>query len=76
MAIKEKTKFYLGKEFVFFELSVEKENLNQDWVDFSRPQNMLIVSAFQPVLTNHFLTPIKTSILDQMTFLFFLVLHE
>lgn len=37
MVMKKKTKSYVKKEFGFSALSVEKENLNQDCVDFSRP---------------------------------------
>lgn len=32
-----KTKSYLNKEFVYSVLSVKKENLHQDWVNFSWP---------------------------------------
>lgn len=53
VAMKEKSKSYLREEFVFFVLSVGKENLNQDQINFSRPQNMVIFGTSLSVSANH-----------------------
>lgn len=51
--MKVKTKSYLEKESVFSVLAVEKDNRNQDWINFSRPQKMVIVWASLIVSTNN-----------------------
>lgn len=69
--MKEKTKSCHRKEFAFFVLSFEKENPNQDQVDFSWPRNMVIVCIFLPVLTNQYLSYLNKRTLLWTTGLFF-----
>lgn len=71
--IKEKTKSYLRKEFVFSVLSIEKENQNQDRSDFNRPRNLVIVYASLQGLNQSqpFLPPIKENYFEPHDYLGF-----
>lgn len=55
----EKPRFTLNKNTCSLCYLFKKWNLNQDWIEFSKPRNMVVVLISIPISTSQNLMPIK-----------------